>query len=284
MSLKRTLSLIMMIVLCVSTLSLYSCRKELEDGFEVDGFVIRRDSIWNDETEQFEKIDSYLIREYNGTEKNVVLPDKAPNGYPIKAIVKWAFYKNLHIESIVIPDSYEEILSNAFCELENLKSVYIGKGARDISPWENFSVCWNLETIEVDPENPFYYSEGNCIIERETNSLLLASNHATIPDGVEWIQPCAFYGRESMKEIRIPKSVKIIDEWAFFGCLSLKKVELYETVEKVNDLVFVNCPALTVYCEHSAQPEEWGEIWCKSSPEARNQYPFPDVIWGADLE
>jgi len=278
---RRLITILCCICLCVAMIPFNSCRKPLEEELDYQGYTlcINRGE-WNGE--EFPPLDTYYIKKYHGTDRFVALPEKAPNGAKITAVAQWAFVRNSSIQSIAIPDSYEEMDNNAFCELESLKSVYIGKGMRKISPFENFSMCKNLETIEVSKENPIYYSENHCIIERESKTLILGSNTAVIPEDIQRIGTCAFYGRESLKEIQIPKSVTVIEDWAFFGCSSLQNIMLHDTVEMVHNLAFVNCPSLTIYCEALEKPAAWSEIWCKTSPTAVNQYPSPTVVWGAE--
>ncbi|MBQ7316810.1 MAG: leucine-rich repeat protein [Clostridia bacterium] len=71
-------------------------------------------------------------------------------------------------------------------------------------------------SLFVDEDNPIYYAEGNCLIRKDSNTVILGSKNAKIPDGVTAIAPYAFEGA-GLTSIHIPASVESIGELAFWN-------------------------------------------------------------------
>ena len=130
-----------------------------------------------------------------------------------------------------IPDQVKEIASRAFyaCELDVLE---IPKSVLNIEE-AALNGCHIASEIKVDKENPNYYSEGNCLIEKSTGKLILGSNNSTIPDGVKIIGRDALAGYEGITEIVVPASVVTIEDNAFHSCINLKNVSIPDSVNSI---------------------------------------------------
>lgn len=107
-----------------------------------------------------------------------------------------------------------------------------------------FSGCANLETVTVAADNPVYYSEGNCIIEKATGKLVAGCGTSTVPSGVTAIGDYAFYGCTTLSDINIPNSVVYIGKYAFSKCTSLEYLALPDSVRYIDDCVFKECTSL----------------------------------------
>ncbi len=76
-----------------------------------------------------------------------------------------------------------------------------------------------LENIYVSEENERYDSRENCgcLIDSETNTLLMSSNHAFIPSGIKAVVNNGlrryFWGKET--KFTIPDSIEVLDDLAF---------------------------------------------------------------------
>jgi hypothetical protein len=83
-----------------------------------------------------------------------------------------------------------------------------------------FSNCDRLTKITVEEENPVYHSEGNCLIETESKTLVIGCQTSIIPtDGsVTSIGNGAFGYCSGLTSIVIPDSVTSIGAGAFNGC------------------------------------------------------------------
>jgi hypothetical protein len=159
----------------------------------------------------------------------------------ITSIERGAFEDCVHLTKIFIPSSVEFIDSTAFLRTDS------------------------LESIEVDPKNPYYYSLGNCLIQTNTQSLIKGCKSSEIPqevteigdyaftnssitqviipNGVTRIGMDAFRGCKALESIVIPASVSTIYRLTFSSCTSLKYISLLGPVE-IGDSAFYNCTAL----------------------------------------
>ena len=71
------------------------------------------------------------ITRYVGKSKDVIIPQEI-DGYTVREIGYHAFFLNSEIESVVIPDSVEEIGWSSFYECANLSRVQLGKNIKRI--------------------------------------------------------------------------------------------------------------------------------------------------------
>lgn len=72
----------------------------------------------------------------------------------------------------------------------------------------------------VDPNNPVYYSEGNCLIERATGKVIFGTANSELPQGerVHSIGIGAFaWCNFKDAKFEIPGSIKVVEDCAFFG-------------------------------------------------------------------
>ena len=271
---RKAIYLLLLSMLIVSLFAIYGCSRQDKEVIMGDYELMRN---YDDSN----YLDSYYISHYSGTDENVTLPTTAPDGLPITVVGKWAFTGNTHIKSVTIPDSYESIGANAFYNCSALESVHIGSGVSDISSYEVFAVCNQLNTIIVSKQNSVYYSVDNCIVSSTDQMLVLGCKTSVIPEGIKKIGTCAFSNIDALESIQIPDSVTEIGEWAFYSCSGLKEIWLGTNIDVVGEFAFMDCADLTVYCEDDAKPVGWSDLWNKASDTAENQYPIPTVVWGA---
>ena len=169
--------------------------------------------------------------------RNSIIPEG------ITSIMDSAFYMCHDLTDITIPDTVTYIGDNAFYWCSGLTNItipkgvlYIGKGA--------FSACDSIESIIVESGNPKYYSEGNCLIERDTNTLIAGFPISVIPDSVTTIGSYAFYQCQNLMSITIPESVTTICDYAFYNCSALSDITIPNTVTSIGDYAFAYCSNL----------------------------------------
>ena len=148
-------------------------------------------------------------------------------------------------------------------EITSFDELRFFTGLTDISGWETFygcdaltsvtipasvisldggtfAGCSALEQIRVDPGNTVYCTRqnGNAIIEKATNKLVVGNKTGEIPDGVTVIGADAFHGRHQLQWIGIPESVTELESGAFAWCTGLEGVEIPSSVQKIGGWAF----------------------------------------------
>ncbi len=202
----------------------------------------------------------------------IVLPDT------LKAIGDYAF-ADTSIRELVIPDSVETIGKYGFANLRQLEAITIGTGVTDLSAY-CFSKHYSLVKIAVAPENPKYYAEQNCLIEKGTGRVIFCGNQLTIPDSARILGAFCISGRpfDAVEEVRIPPSITTIEEDAIRDPYSnIKAVYIPKSVTTVEEyaILFGVGDSHTVYCEAPEKPNGWDDGWVKG-------YMSFDVQWGIE--
>lgn len=144
-------------------------------------------------------------------------------GDEITSIGYCAFYFCTKLSSAVIPEGVTTIGDSAFSNCQNLKEIYIPSTVEKIGT-RTFSLDIGLEKITVSENNPVFHSDGNCIIETATKTLLSGCNTSVIPtDG----------------------SVTAIGDWAFSGCKKLSSIVIPDCITSIGENPFVFCDNLS---------------------------------------
>lgn len=189
---------------------------------------------------------------------DVVIPANVPSGEPVTGINDYAFQNCTNITSVTIPDGITQIGEAAFRGCTALTSVSISGSVAEIGV-NVFSGCTSLTSIMVNDNNPVYYSEGNCLIMRETNTLLAGCQTSIIPNSVTSIRYYAFYGCEGLTGINIPNGVTVIGGGAFGNCTNLAYVNIPSSVTSFGPEPFSGCDSLAdVYFAGAA--DQWEAI------------------------
>lgn len=149
-----------------------------------------------------------------------------------------------HKLSLELPKSLKKIGYKAFKDCTSLKKLYVGKELIDINDKAFYGCSSSLESIEVEPRNPIYASHNANVLSRiKEHTLILGTNFSKVPPGTVRIEPYAFYGCESIKEVKLPAATTHIGKGAFRGCVSLEKIDL-KTVYSIGDSAFCGTKSL----------------------------------------
>lgn len=130
-----------------------------------------------------------------------------------------------------------------------IRKICIGKNVRFIGA-EAFSMCPNLESIEVDENNRWFTSKNGCnaIIDKTSGVLLAGCYKTEIPEYVKEIGPFAFCGQTKLKKLTIPAHIHRVSAYAFDGCSGLVELKIEKGVESIGEYCFRNCTNLeTIY-------------------------------------
>ncbi len=147
-------------------------------------------------------------------------------------------------ERVVIPEYVTKLSGKPFANNTTVEEIHIHKGVTSIAV-HSFDGCTRLRTLTVDSANKKLRSEGNCIIDNKTNTLIVGCNGSVIPkSGISAIGASAFDKRRELKNAVIPKGVTSIGVNAFYGCTELKEVVFPDGLETVDKLAFRGCKNL----------------------------------------
>ena len=155
------------------------------------------------------------------------------------------FY-NSGITSITFPETLESIGNYAF-HLSGLTRLTLPYSLTSIGERAFVSCSAALLSITVDgaTSESVYYSEGNCLIERATSTIVLGCKNSTIPSDVINIGNYAFYGG-LIGELDLSNCAKleVIGDWAFaYGIFT--SIVLPSNLTSIGDNSFVGYSTLT---------------------------------------
>lgn len=157
----------------------------------------------------------------------------------LKSIGQYAFYQS-DIEEIIFPSGLTSIEQYAF-EDTALKSVTLPSGLTSLER----QAFENLDYVNVENGNDVYHSDGNCVIETKTNTLVLGTNNSIIPSYITIIGEGAFYVCDKLTSVVLSSGVTDIKRNAFRGCSSLTSITLPEGLTSIGVCAFEDCTSLT---------------------------------------
>ena len=153
--------------------------------------------------------------------------------------------KGNEVTDLVVPDGLTHLYDTVFYYCTALTSITIPDSVTTIDIPSYPPKGTSLTSITIAKENPKYYSERNCIIETESQTLIFGCSGSVIPDGVTRIGNNAFYNCTGLTSITIPNSVTSIGEWAFYGCDNLTSITIPDSVTSISEWAFYGCDNLT---------------------------------------
>ncbi len=175
--------------------------------------------------------------------QEVILPDT------VEIIGYWSFIHCTGLEKINIPKNCTFIGQYTF-QNTALKSIHIPASLTTIA---SGAFGWNcrLETITVDPENPYYYAKDNVLYAQWTDATELikypagsAATAFTVPSGVTAIGWYAFDSALNLEQVSIPASVRYLGNSAFNRCDNLRTVNLKNGLQEIDNSAFFDCYSL----------------------------------------
>ena len=208
---KRIFLFGMLILLCVTSVTIVSCNTEDAKGSIGLEYEITEDGAA-----------CGIIGIGSCTDVEIHIP-KEIDGYPVCYIGEAAFSKKFNITSVTIPDTVQAICSDAFKDCASLQRISIGSGLKLVL--ENaFDNCVSLQEVHIKDLASW------CDIRFFSNPLTQAHN--------------LYVKGKLVTDLKIPYGVKSISSSAFEGCTSITSLELPKTLESLEHCAFRNCSSL----------------------------------------
>lgn len=121
----------------------------------------------------------------------------------------------------------------------NARKIYLPKTFSDVNE-SGLYLCFNLEEIEIDSDNPYFFIDNNMIINKEKTKIYLCpakTKIVNIPNYINEIGDRAF-AFSLIDNIIIPENVEIIGERAFFNCPYLNTVYITGSDTQLGEHIF----------------------------------------------
>ena len=154
--------------------------------------------------------------------------------------------KSNDVTTFTVNENTKLICDSAFSDCSSLTSITIPESVTSIGDLA-FRGCGGLESITVASGNTKYIGIGNCLIEKDSKTLILGCKNSVIPtDGsVTSIGNCAFDNCRSLTSVTIGNGVTSIGNYAFYNCSSLTSVTIGNSVTSIGKYAFMFCSLLT---------------------------------------
>ncbi len=165
----------------------------------------------------------------NNCEGELYIPDEVEYKgavYPVTGLRVDALSQSKKTTKIFLPKT----VKNLACGYsESYQTVHV-------NPFNN---CPNLESIEVDEENPFFSSVSGVLMNKEKTTILKYPEGAkqtsyVMPQSVTQIEDYAFANNTYLKSLSISPNVYRIGTFAFSGDKSLPTLDIPESVRIIN--------------------------------------------------
>ena len=158
-------------------------------------------------------------------------------------------FDEVALETVVLPEGVTHV-AGSFSGCKSLKKInlpstlleFTGNYA-DGKGMPSFYDCPLLESIEIAEGNEVYVSDGNCIIRKGGNTLLLGCKTSVIPAYIEHIGTSAFQGM-GLEKIVLHEGLTSIENWAFANNDGLTDISLPQSLTSIGMGAFQSCTAL----------------------------------------
>lgn len=160
----------------------------------------------------------------------------------VNVIEQYAFSSCSALDELKIPKKVRTIEKFAFSGCSSITKLQIPASVDKIES-NALNKCDGIAEISVDPKNAVYKSDGNCLIETESDTVIFGNKTSRIPNYITTIGGSSFSDSEISVAV-IPNGVKTIESQAFAGCKKLRCVYLPDSVEYIGSCAFTECDRL----------------------------------------
>ena len=187
-------------------------------------------------------------------DETLVLPDGVTN------IASDVFANNVNVKKVSVPSTIVKIPDGAFRSFKGLEEVTLADGITEIGN-DAFNGCVSINKINLPSslvkigENAFNGCVSLAAIDfSTTNPEVVLSEGAFNGAGLtaldlsslnmKAMSDRAFFGCESLTEVKLPRGLEKIGNSAFNGCVSLENVEFGSELTYIDIAAFNGCSAL----------------------------------------
>ena len=147
-------------------------------------------------------------------------------------------WKSKNVRRVIIEEGVTTVSEGAFVS-QSIDYIYVPSTVGDFSI---YAIDY-FARIEVAVGNAYYMSKDGALFNKDGSVLLCYPNESTgtsysIPYGVVWIGPYAFFNADNLTNVIIPPSVQYIDSYAFKGCENIRNLTVPATVLEIESGVF----------------------------------------------
>ncbi len=232
---KRKLITLTLALCCFSAVGSFTACSNYDKRYEKYNNVVKKDGFaYQLVNREWESESYYLLLGSLSTPKGSLELPSSVDGTPVRAIASYAFSKSEKLESVIIPDSVQEIQGLAFEYCLNLTSVKLPDNA-ELAIADDAFVGSNQLFQTVD--NVKYVDDWAVDVDGSLSTFALRENTAGIANS-------AFSGCSSIKDVEIPDSVTTIGGGAFSGCDNLENVTIGSNVQRIGAGAFKGCSKL----------------------------------------
>ena len=217
------------------------------------------DNVFGDYRYSVNADDTVTIKAYTGNSSELTLPEKI-DGKKVQAIGEYAFYGNINIKKVQIPEGVEVLGKCSFANCTELKDIVLPESLSKLDDAVFFG-CTRLNEISL-PDNitsigdgAFYYCESLKNVEFPANltktgeyvfGYCRALETVKINDKLTTISPQSFIGCGELKSVKLHDNIKTIGRKAFMNCISLSDITLPESLDAVYEHAFDGCYELVI--------------------------------------
>lgn len=201
----------------------------------------------------------------NCYEGDLVIPDKAPNGYAVTAIGPECFLECTKLTSIQFPSTLKRIGQGAFMSCVNLPAQltwpasleYVGSGAYSgCSSVTSITIEDSEQTLTVGGSGMVYAAEfynfdnlqtiyvgRNIVCEEPELSLFGWQDHVTditFGDKVTELPQEVCINATGLLTVKLSPAITVIPDWAFSGCEALESID-YGDITSIGEQSFSRC-------------------------------------------
>lgn len=259
-----------------------------------------------------EYIDGHIVKKVgslsSGAEKEwanvskIIIPDTVTQigeifGETTEEIVIGSGLDSDYSLSLLRCKNLKKIVLNSGCigflsyEARNI-DLFVGKNVSDLST----DSTGQFQSISISADNPYYFSTGTEIYNKEKTELLFCVNSENLTSlnilpTTERISENAIRGLTKLQDVSIPYGVIEIGRGNFSECSSLLSCTIPDSVQTIGDYCFINNPSLqSVYIgknvssfgEHNGYNcftnDAYGEGWKGAIPSSAAFYIYQGSV------